>query len=526
MGNSLWRERPSDTDVRYDPDASDNLVDQAPIWAYYDESYSAVNFTYITDTNDEGGTFRQPDFYNLTSGSGWPYERGVFGGFRMMIIDGSRLRDVMIYFYPPAPVDFCEQDVPAGMANVVGSNKNDPTNTTAVCGLNGNVVFSEVFGVSSYDRNGEVNYFWSGMGPIYGGGSSGPLPPGFSGFAKPVGIDAVYTHSVYAIPGAGAVMTYSDTDSILRQGDVVKGSFGTGTSAAGFPVQYNTYIYSTGRLNDQTSFLEQIQQALKTYNITEDDVPAWMKNGGESTVPSCISKAFGGCPAEEDYCGPNGVDPSCTASPYQNPPVSMKPGPIAGFTILAIFVVAIIGYFFHRRSVKSQKKRLRKQFAQQIAKRVDLRGSISQLTPTDLLAEFKRIDQSVKGGTSDGFISREELWEFVSSGKAGEMSEKDFNLLFDSMDIKGRGKVNFVEFCAFMSSCGEEIHELAKEEKEGYSRDEKLDAASRRISTRKLDGGGQQEDALAGNSSPAKSKNMSAVKWMHGTEAKAQVIDV
>ena len=119
-----------------------------------------------------------------------------------------------------------------------------------------------------------------------------------------------------------------------------------------------------------------------------------------------------------------------------------------------------------------QKKRLRKQFAQQVARRVDLRGSVSQLNPTDLLAEFERIDTGLKGGTSDGFISREELGEFVSSGKAGEMSERDFNLLFDSMDIKGRGKVNFVEFCAFMSSCGEEIQELAKEEKAVGNRDE------------------------------------------------------
>jgi Ca2+-binding EF-hand superfamily protein len=94
------------------------------------------------------------------------------------------------------------------------------------------------------------------------------------------------------------------------------------------------------------------------------------------------------------------------------------------------------------------------------------------LNPTDLLAEFERIDTGLKGGTSDGFISREELGEFVSSGKAGEMSERDFNLLFDSMDIKGRGKVNFVEFCAFMSSCGKEIQELAKEEKAVGNRDE------------------------------------------------------
>ena len=203
----------------------------------------------------------------------------------------------------------------------------------------------------------------------------------------------------------------------------------------------------------------------------------------------------------------------------------MKPGAIAGFTILAIVVVALVAFFLHRQSVKKQKKRLRKQFAQQVAKRVDLRGSVSQLNPTDLLAEFKRIDQV---GTSDGFISREELWEFVSSGKAGDMSEKDFNLLFDSMDVKGRGKVNFVEFCAFMSSCGEEIHELATEEKENYNRDEKLYAASRRLSQRKLDvkGGGGSAVLPAGSSSPTKSKNMNSLKLMHGSEAKAEVMDV
>lgn len=442
----------------------------------------------------------------------------------MVTIDGSRTRDLGILFYPPAPAEFCTQEVPSGMTNVVGINKSDPTNTTAVCGLNGNVVYMETFGVSSYERNGRVDYFWGGMGPVYQSGRSGPLPPGFSSFAIPVGNEALFTHTVYEIPGVGAVMSFSGTDSLLRQDDVVKGSYGTGTSARGNPPQFNTYLYSRARLNDQTSFVEQVQQAFQTYNITEGDTPLWVKNG--ESVPTCIAEAFGGCPTEDDYCGPTGVDPSCTDSPYQNPPPSMKPGPIAGFSILAIVVVAIVGYFLHRRSVKSQKKRLRMQFAQQVAKRVDLRGSISQLNPSDLLAEFKRIDKSVVGGTSDGFISREELWEFVSSGKAGEMSEKDFNLLFDSMDVKGRGRVNFVEFCAFMSSCGDEIHELAKEKKEGYSRDEKLYAASRRISTRKLDVEGQDDTPADDKSSPAKSKDMGSIKFMHSSSAKAEMIDV
>jgi hypothetical protein len=54
MGNGLFKESPSATDVRYDPDASDNLIDQSPVWVAYAGSYNAENFTYIADTNDEG----------------------------------------------------------------------------------------------------------------------------------------------------------------------------------------------------------------------------------------------------------------------------------------------------------------------------------------------------------------------------------------------------------------------------------------------------------------------------------------
>ena len=41
-------------------------------------------------------------------------------------------------------------------------------------------------------------------------------------------------------------------------------------------------------------------------------------------------------------------------------------------------------------------------------------GSTLQLEPEDLADEFRRIDSS-----NDGNIQREELWDFVSSGKAG-----------------------------------------------------------------------------------------------------------
>ena len=81
---------------------------------------------------------------------------------------------------------------------------------------------------------------------------------------------------------------------------------------------------------------------------------------------------------------------------------------------------------------------------------------MSQLPPEKLLTEFQHIDKA----HADGFIPKDELWEFLSSGKVGEISESDFNALFDSMDLKKRGKVNFVAFCAFLGTCSEAFREV------------------------------------------------------------------
>ena len=89
-GSRLARECLSDTDPRYDPDGSSNLVDQSPTYAAYAGFWAPMNYSYITDTNVAGGTKREPEPYNLTSGSGWPYTRDAFTGYRNVTIDGSR----------------------------------------------------------------------------------------------------------------------------------------------------------------------------------------------------------------------------------------------------------------------------------------------------------------------------------------------------------------------------------------------------------------------------------------------------
>jgi hypothetical protein len=241
-------------------------------------------------------------------------------------------------------------------------------------------------------------------------------------------------------------------------------------------------------VDDEAAFQEEIRKAYANNNIPESEIPDWVSNG--EPMPPCLSEGYGGCPSEEFFCGTDGKDPGCTSSPYKETNPSMKTGAVAGFTILGLAVFATVAYVFHMRSIKKQKKRLRKVFARQVAKRVDLRGSVSQLNPNDLASEFKRIDKGIKeGGSADGYISKEELWDFVQSGKAGDISEKDFDALFEAMDIQNRGKVNFVEFAGFMSECADEVREIAKETPKNTGRmspEERLQAASLRLSTIKM----------------------------------------
>merc|ERR1712137_521386 len=80
---------------------------------------------------------------------------------------------------------------------------------------------------------------------------------------------------------------------------------------------------------------------------------------------------------------------------------------------------------------------------------------MDSLTEEQLADEFKRIDS---GG--DGYIQKEEMKEFMMSGKAGKLSESDFNAMWTALDFDHSGKVDFIEFCTFLSHCGSEYDEL------------------------------------------------------------------
>ena len=195
-----------------------------------------------------------------------------------------------------------------------------------------------------------------------------------------------------------------------------------------------TYSAFEKRVTEE-EWIKQANDVLSSYNLTEDeqiDLPM---------ETACFEEP---CPSEaEIWCS---QDPECSVSPYQEPSASMLPGPIAGFVLGGIAILLTCFYFIHRYLQKRQAKRYKTVFAKRIAETIQVNKSIRSMGPEELAEEFKRVDLQ----THDGLITKDDLWEFISSGKAGEISKGDFNALFAAIDADGDGQVDFLAFCSFM----------------------------------------------------------------------------
>merc|ERR1712232_820215 len=87
-----------------------------------------------------------------------------------------------------------------------------------------------------------------------------------------------------------------------------------------------------------------------------------------------------------------------------------------------------------------------------IAEHIKIKGHMDCLSEEQLAEEFKRIDTGATGG--DRYIQKEEMKAFMMSGKAGKLSESDFHAMWTALDFDHSGKVDFIEFCTFLSRCG------------------------------------------------------------------------
>ena len=69
------------------------------------------------------------------------------------------------------------------------------------------------------------------------------------------------------------------------------------------------------------------------------------------------------------------------------------------------------------------------------------------------------------------------------------MEGRDFDLLFASMDLKGRGRVNFLDFCAYLGSCRAGVEDGAERRETSDSGDveERTRKIVRQLSVNEVD---------------------------------------
>ena len=398
------------TDVRYDESVSYNLQDQAAIWNRLDGFYEGrISYLYGGMDLQENATFQDPQalFPEL------PFD-GPHRSFLNITMVGSRAIFQVVETHMPANPAFCSLSVPAGMTNTVDGQ---------ICGDHGLAAISVVNFVSTYNKDGSA---LSLPDPSFLGQTSKAMAVDEHTWFGSVREKDLFVSISAKCVDDGCDHYASDTDYFLIQGDA------------------SDLIYSKkvryDRIDTKEQFVNTLNEALD-----ESQIEPSAKRQVDLDAPCIRTAVRADCVTEDEWCD---YDPVCKQdNPFQEPDSSLKPSFIAAIAIVSIAIVAFALYALFKRNMRKQEERFKRHFAQQIAKSIQIEGSAKtiNMTPEVLIQEFQKIDI-----TKDGQVSKEELWAFLQTEKAGKIRESDFNVLFESMDTSGDGMVDFIEFCAFL----------------------------------------------------------------------------
>jgi len=389
-----------DTDKRYDPDASNSAVDQAVVWSKFNGYFRGEGVSYVNILDPLVAPIPTTSDPNVGS---LPYV-----DYANYSIIGSRQIISSITISPIAP----------------------------------RVIQLAVFGTTTYEKDGSVLTLPGAASPPDDVPSREELFGATASDAQrsyAVNDNTIYIggRSVGENPGINSI-TYACLDDECNQFQENLDSFVTTANGTVKRVYASEAFYT--RIATREEWIDAVLNEYEVQGI----------NASERIDPLVDVCSIGRCPTEEQWCQ---TDPNCSVSPYQEPPATVKGSVIAGFTVAGVVLLVIILYGVHLYLVYAQVNRYRARFARRIAETIDVRASVRNLTPDALAREFERIDEGV---SKDGKISKEELWEFIASGKAGEMDQKDFDALFAAIDLDRNGEVDFVEFCAFLGQCDNE----------------------------------------------------------------------
>lgn len=398
----------SDTnDPRYDPDASTNLKDQDLIYSKL-EGFWTGEFVFY----DGKGEVMPSSLYDEKMGFGWPYDYSSYRGAINITVDGSRFMQHNYFFYPPASVEFCAENVnpPSGKANVYGSG---------VCGVNGGFKSFDAFGTSAHEKDGTMISL-----------------PAAGTYADFVNINR---------PIDNNTLLYTSTDKKTQfhsQMNVFYPDENHRTRTAyGFdynlPGQQSALMYSSLYRETKVTeeeFLKALKDYGTLYNVSAGDIATYpMKK-------SCLQGDWAGgrtvCPDEKAWCA---IDPNCSKSPYKPEKDTLNATTVSLFVAAAAVIMIVALVIMDRIRIKNAKFVVRTKFANALK---DSSDWTSTHTPKLLFELFQKIDTN-----EDQIISRNELSEFMK--KDGVMSEKECEKLFETLDKDRNNEIDFAEFCAF-----------------------------------------------------------------------------
>ena len=429
-GQALTKECLGATDIRYNKDASNAAKDQAAVWVKMDGFFRGVGRLRVNGADPSAGIPADPADGNPVSVRVVDYLNATIEGSRqyyhtylMNTVIRPAVQERFAYFTTSHEKDGSLLALPDFFAG----NRNLTNRTASDSSLFATVNTS--FLTRSYAVNDNSIYI------------STPATNEFDGLnsATRVCLDDQCNLLHEAVDGF-----YWNNGTMLRN--------------------MASEIFYT-RINSAQEWRAMLLQEYDAFNFTES----------ERIVPVDDPCELNMCPKEEEWCL---YDPNCSPSPYQEPEGSLKPSVIAAIDVVTALLVFGVLWALHRWLVRRQARKTRSLFATRIAETIKLETSSEALSPEDLVEEFKRID----GGAKDGKLSKDELWEFISSGKAGAISQNDFNALFSAIDLDKSGYVDFLEFCAFMGKCEEEIN-LARK-RSLRSSENRLQAAEDNIARR------------------------------------------
>lgn len=156
-------------------------------------------------------------------------------------------------------------------------------------------------------------------------------------------------------------------------------------------------------------------------------------------------------------------------------PNGLSSGAIAGIVIGCVVTACLAMSLYYLRRLNIQRKRYKKRLVQNVARNVSIAPSAGGISADKLAAEFAHIDQN-----GDGSISKSEMRAWLADGKLGEISDRDFDAMWDAMSGKD-GKVSAIDFFVFLSGCGDAFDEVYNEQM-GMTKNQKIALASRRLS--------------------------------------------